>query len=437
MRLNMLAACFLMALITGCQTAPRADRPLLLWPAPPERPRIQFLAWVSGAEQVVAPRGSFEDFILGEEPAARRRMNKPYGLAVHEGVLYVCDTKDLCVCRMDFKNRTYTTFGDRGPGRLRKPINIAVDALGYKFVADPFRRQIVVFGPDDEYVTAFDLPEPCYPVDVALYENELYVLDNDETCQILVLDRTDGALLRTLGEPGGEPGQFKIPNSLCLDAEGYIYVSDTHNWRVQKLTREGRSVWTKGMPGYRIGQFGRPRGVRVGPNGVLYLVDGATEIVQMFSTDGEKLMYFGGPGDAPGALVLPSSLAVDDTSIPYFKEYLHPEFQTEYLLFVASQYGQHLISVYAFGAFPEGYSLSEAQIAELPKVEPDEGIGPAPAEQPPSPHGNFNEAEPPEEPGPPDEPSTAEEDEQNAGDVPVNVDAPPPDRQTEPGGSEQ
>ncbi|HUU83473.1 MAG TPA: hypothetical protein VM243_08220 [Phycisphaerae bacterium] len=366
----------LSGLLVGCQSGPRAGGPMLFFPAPPSRPRVQFLTWASGADQVEPSRGSFEKFILGEEPVIHRAINKPYGVAARDGVVYVCDTKGLCLSRLDFKNQTYSIIGVRGPGRLRKPINVALDSLGYKFVVDPERKQVVVFGPEDKYVTAFDVPEPCHPVDLALHEDELYVLDNDETCQIVVMNRKNGQVLRTFGGPGGEPGQFRIPNSIAVGPDGAVYVSDTHNWRIQKLTAEGVPVWAKGTPGYMLGQFGRPRGIRVGPEGLLYVVDGATEIVQMFDAEGNTLMRFGGPGDMPGALGLPSSLAIDATSIPYFERYIHRDFNVEYLLFVASQYGPHLINVYAFGSFPEGYDLADSQIATLPEIDMDEGIGP-------------------------------------------------------------
>ena len=130
------------------------------------------------------------------------------------------------------------------------------------------------------------------------------------------------------------------------------------------------------MPGYYLGQFGRPRGIRAGPSGIIYLVDGATQIVQMFDAEGRKLMRFGGPGDMPGALVLPSTVAIDSTSLPYFEKYVHEDFEAEYLLFVASQYGEHLISIYAFGSFPDGYQIAESRIARLPGIPLEEGIGP-------------------------------------------------------------
>lgn len=369
--------------IAGCQAAPKPGQGWLFFPAPPAVPRVQFLTWASGADELESKRGAFETFVLGEEPLVKRVIQKPYGIAARDGVVYVCDTKGLSLCRLDFRNRKYSVLGVSGPGRLRKPLNIVIDPLGYKFVVDSDRKQVVVFGPDDAYVTAFDVPPPCHPVDVALYENELYVLDNDESCRIVVLDRTSGNLLRQFGASGGEPGQFKIPNAIAVSPDGFVYVSDTHNWRIQKLTRNGQPVWVKGEPGYRLGQFGRPRGIRVGPDGTVYVVDGATEIVQMFDPEGQTLMRFGGPGDTPGALGLPSTLAVDDTTAPYFKEFVHDKFKVEYLLFVASQYGERLVNVYAFGSFPPGYKLSESEIQSLKPTPLREGIGPVQSDEPP------------------------------------------------------
>ncbi|MFQ5591584.1 MAG: hypothetical protein ACE5HE_10510 [Phycisphaerae bacterium] len=364
----------------GCRTTPKEPVPLVFFPAPPAAPRIQFLTWASGADQIEPKRGSFESFILGDEPMVQRAITKPYGVAAHEGVVYVCDTKGSALCRLDFKNHQYSVLGVTGPGRLRKPINVVVDRLGYKFVTDTTRKQVVVFSPQDRYVTAFDIPQPCRPVDLAIHADELFVLDNDESPQIVVLDRSTGEVLRTFGGPGGEPGQFKIPNSLCIGPDGFLYVSDTHNWRIQKLTLEGRAVWVKGTPGYMLGQFGRPRGIRAGPDGVLYVVDAATEIVQMFDSEGRTLMRFGGPGNTPGALGLPSTLAVDTTSLPYFEQYIHKDFNVDYLLFVASQYSARLINVYAFGSFPEGYELSESDVRTIPRLAPDQGIGPVEGE---------------------------------------------------------
>ena len=352
----------------GPRTAKREER-LLFFPHPPVPPRVQFLTWASGAAEVEPEPTGLEAFLLDDGERKRRpRIVKPFGLAVHKGVVYVCDTKGICISKLDYVNHKFSTFGTDGPGKVRKPINIVIDDLGFKFVSDPMRNEILIYDPDDRYVKAYRLPEPSRVVDMALHGNEIYALDNDKTPQVVVLDRTSGKVLRTFGSAGREPGQFAIPNSIAIGPEGFVYISDPLLCRIQKLTPEGEPVWTRGTPGYHLGQFGRPRGLRVGPDGIIYVVDAATEIVQMYDSEGNVLMHFGGPGTVPGALYLPSSLAIDRSSIPLFKDYVHPDFRTEYLLFVASQYGPHLISIYAFGSFPEGYQLSESEVKTLPKL---------------------------------------------------------------------
>ena len=229
----------------------------------------------------------------------------------------------------------------------------------------------MVFGPDDTFVKAFALPQPARPVDVAVWGNELFVLDNHkERCRVVVMDRQTGEMRRWFGKKGTKPGEFLLPNSLCFDTEGYLYVSDTFNWRIQKLTREGESVWCRGEQGRMIGQFVRPKGIRVAPDGVLYVIDNVTNIVQMFHTNGDNLMYFGGPSPdgelQPGSMDLPVAVAVDNTSLAQFASYIHKDFDAEYLLFVSNQEGPYRIGVYAFGSFPEGYKFDDLDIEPLP-----------------------------------------------------------------------
>jgi hypothetical protein len=35
------------------------------------------------------------------------------------------------------------------------------------------------------------------------------------------------------GEPGTDPGQFNIVHNICTDADGWVYVADRENHRVQ------------------------------------------------------------------------------------------------------------------------------------------------------------------------------------------------------------
>jgi DNA-binding beta-propeller fold protein YncE len=50
----------------------------------------------------------------------------------------------------------------------------------------------------------------------------------------------DGKLLTSWGEPGTKPGQFNIVHNICTDADGWVYVADRENHRVQVFDGNGK-----------------------------------------------------------------------------------------------------------------------------------------------------------------------------------------------------
>jgi len=75
-------------------------------------------------------------------------------------------------------------------------------------------------------------------------------------------------------------------------------------------------------------------------------------------------------------MLLPSAIAIDETSIPYFRDYIHDGFHVEYLLFVANQYGNHLINIYAYGSFPKDFKIPGSMIQSLRPVTFEESLDP-------------------------------------------------------------
>ena len=49
----------------------------------------------------------------------------------------------------------------------------------------------------------------------------------------------DGRRLKSWGEAGTGPGEFNVPHNLCCDRDGWIYVADRENHRVQVFDGEG------------------------------------------------------------------------------------------------------------------------------------------------------------------------------------------------------
>ena len=68
-------------------------------------------------------------------------------------------------------------------------------------------------------------------------------------------------LVSTWGSLGAGPGQFAGPFDVAVDREGFVYVTDSGNHRVQKFTRDGTFVLQWGGQGTGPGEFVKPTGI--------------------------------------------------------------------------------------------------------------------------------------------------------------------------------
>ena len=290
-----------------------------------------------------------ERFLFGPARETVAHIARPFGLAAHAGKLFVCDTHQRVVHVIDFADKSWTRMGDRGPGRLLKPLDIAIDDAGLRYVADA--HAIVVYSSDGEPLRTLtpDTSENFKPVAVAVHDGKLYVV-NGAAHRVEVLDPHAGSLLLAFGEQGSVPGGLLYPSGIAIDASGRVYVTDTLNGRVAVFTADGEYLRSIGRPGDRAGSFARPKHLAVGANKVLYVVDAGFQRVQMFDEKGRILMLFGGPGGQPGAMILPTGICTDDSLLPYLVEHVPADFTAEYLVFVSDPFGTASVGIYAFGS---------------------------------------------------------------------------------------
>ncbi len=107
------------------------------------------------------------------------------------------------------------------------------------------------------------------------------------------------AARKTFGTQGSEDGQFQNPRGITIGPEGFVYVADAGNHRIQKFTAEGDFVtaWGRHSPveaeaGQERG-FNEPWDVAIAPNGDIYVADTWNHRIQKLNPEGEPVTAWG------------------------------------------------------------------------------------------------------------------------------------------------
>ena len=139
--------------------------------------------------------------------------------------------------------------------KVDKEDNVWVTDKGTDMVVkfNPQGRVVMVFGRRQEASDEGTEPlkhvkPPLPPVDGLFRQvtdvtwdpaDNAYISDGYINSRIAKVDK-DGNWLKSWGEPGSEPGQFRTPHSIAADAQGNIYVADRGNRRIQVFDGDGK-----------------------------------------------------------------------------------------------------------------------------------------------------------------------------------------------------
>jgi DNA-binding beta-propeller fold protein YncE len=158
---------------------------------------------------------------------------------------------------------------------------------------------------------------------------EIYVSDGYGNARVHKYT-PDGRLLRSWGEPGSDPGQFNIVHNIATDADGFVYVADRENHRVQVFDGDGRyeTQWNNlhrpcalcacgaGRKTFVIGELGP--GLPVNLN-----VPNLGPRLTVVDATGKRIARLGGetgPGLETGKFLAPHGLAIDSRGDIYVGE---------------------------------------------------------------------------------------------------------------------
>ncbi len=365
-------------LVGGCgsvQTKTDIAHPVF-FPSPPEKPRLQFLRSFSGPADLGAPGPSgFERFVLGEAEQ-QDGIATPYGLAVFDDKIYVCDVGKRRIEVLDLRGRSFGYMTE--DRRLMNPVNLCIEPDGTKYVADPSAGAVFVFDARDTLQAILGKDRQISPVDVAVRGPHCYVTDYRSN-QVVVLDKTTGKEIRRVGEAGESSRDFKMISDLTFGPQGELLVTDRLAGKILQFDPSGALTRTIGSLGDNIDELARPKGIAVDRADRIWVVDSMAEVAKIYDREGRLLLFFGSPGNEPGMMNLPAKIVLDYDHVDLFRPYAVEGAHIEFLVLVSNQYGPNKVSVYGFGEFPI-QTLPRA-VAQAPAVAPS---APRPPETPPT-----------------------------------------------------
>ncbi|MDP2856993.1 MAG: 6-bladed beta-propeller [Bacillota bacterium] len=97
----------------------------------------------------------------------------------------------------------------------------------------------------------------------------VYVSDEQRGCVLKF--KSDGTFLAEWGSPGNGPGQFDKPRGLAVDDSGFVFVADSANRRVQKLTADTQYVTKVDIP--------TPLGLALDASGRVYVASWGSNMI--------------------------------------------------------------------------------------------------------------------------------------------------------------
>jgi len=287
----------------------------------------------------------------------------PTGIAADgNGNLYIGDANNHCIRKIVVTTGAVTTFAAPGgkPGsrngtgtsaRFDHPEGVAVDEARNVFVADTANstvRKVTVAGVSTTFAgdpsatgvangigsaALFQNPEG-----VTVDENgNVYVADTgNHTIRKITPDRLVTTLAGSAGNDGstdspsgpGSAARFHFPTGLALDSDGNLFVADTGNSTIRKITSAGAVSTFAGLAG-NIGstndtgsaaRFHSPQGVAVDGDGNVFVADTGNHLIRKITSDGIVSTLAGQAGsvgstDANGGSARfnsPEGIAVDD-----------------------------------------------------------------------------------------------------------------------------
>jgi len=296
--------------------------------------------------------------LITDSSGTRSLLNNPSGIALDSsGNVFFSDTLNHRICKLDTSGNLSTyagstigasgfVNGNNSVARFNSPTAITVDRMGHIYVADTGNNAIRIIQLNKVYDASSNIIETDRLINTLVgtgpslgsaigFTNSLnapkgvavdisgnvYISDtgNHRICKV-----TSGGSLQTMAATvtlgpltylsgningQGQEASFRFPTGLCVDLLGNLFVADTGNNMIKRITPSGKVsiVAGNGQPFFKEGKrlqagFSRPIGITVDLQNILYVTDTGSNVIRRITTDGNVLPVVGSPQQLTGSI---------------------------------------------------------------------------------------------------------------------------------------
>lgn len=313
-----------------------------------------FLISCTATAQIVTTFAGFTGAGYEDGPLATAKFSSPnHMVKAPDGSFYVADKSNSRIRKIDSNGVVTTVAGSvqgsaDGMGvnaRFNYPRGICMDSQGNLFITDSDNHRIRKIAPDG-MVTTFagstsgftdgsgivaKFRSPMY-ICIDAFDN-LYVTDqgNHKIRKITPAGLVSTFAGTTAGSADGFgfQAQFNSPEGICIDAAQNLYIVDTYNHRIRKITPLGLvstvagSTWGYADGSAETAKFLYPTGIAIDSNGNLFVSD-EYDRIRKIDTQG-VVSTFAGSGvaaDVDGvgtaaSFTIPRGVFVDENDVIY------------------------------------------------------------------------------------------------------------------------
>ncbi len=206
-------------------------------------------------------------------------VGKPEGLVVlKDGRIVVCDTHYHRIVYFDPEGRILKTFGKHGtaPGEFIYPVAITTDAQENLYVCEyGGHDRVQKFTREGAYLLEFGSfgtapGEFQRPAGIVWNAGRIYVTDAVNN-RVLVF--TDEGKFKNLLGSGKKPLAFDLPYDITLGGDGALYVIEYGAGQLSKVGTDGRLLAQYGSTGSGEAEFGTPWGLCIDAKNRLFIAD--------------------------------------------------------------------------------------------------------------------------------------------------------------------